>query len=412
MVKRGQAVRMAAGRSWSGEGEFMDRMEPSRRRLRIALISNYQLDRSESMLRYAWMLESGLRARGYTVTRLHPPAIFGRLPIARGRLTKWIRYIDKYLVAPPYLRWHLREADLVHVCDHSNSMYLRCAGKKPHAITCHDLLAVLSAQGRFAGENTGVTGRLLQRWIASSLIKARYVICVSHKTHADLLELAPDMRATFKVIHHPLNWRYAPASEKRVEQTLSRLGVPREHGYLLHVGGNQWYKNRLGTMRIFAQLRNSPVFSQTRLIMAGKPWTREMVDFRKSAQLEEVIIEATDISNDDLCALYTGALAFLFPSREEGFGWPILEAQACGCPVITTDRPPMTEIAGNAAILIDSTNPEQAARTIQQAWHRRAELRAAGFENLRRFTEERAMQAYCAAYEEIVGVRIETATTA
>jgi glycosyltransferase involved in cell wall biosynthesis len=70
------------------------------------------------------------------------------------------------------------------------------------------------------------------------------------------------------------------------------------------------------------------------------------------------IIERVEPPEEQLRALYTGAPALLFPSLEEGFGWLILEAQACGCPVITIARPPMTEAAGGAAILI---NPEEVA---------------------------------------------------
>jgi glycosyltransferase involved in cell wall biosynthesis len=123
-----------------------------------------------------------------------------------------------------------------------------------------------------------------------------------------------------------------------------------------------------------------------------------MLAFRRSSLGDEAVLEAIDISDRDLRAFYTGALAFLFPSREEGFGWPILEAQACGCPVVTTNRGPMKEIAGDAAVLIDPGEPAEAAEKVARALANRDQLRAMGFRNAARFTVDRAIDAYVEVY--------------
>ena len=80
--------------------------------------------------------------------------------------------------------------------------------------------------------------------------------------------------------------------------------------------------------------------------------------------LRDRVIELTNITNEDLRALYSKATALLFPSLREGFGWPIIEAQACGCPVFTSDRVPMTEVGGDAAIYLDPTDPRPAPRLL------------------------------------------------
>jgi glycosyltransferase involved in cell wall biosynthesis len=92
----------------------------------------------------------------------------------------------------------------------------------------------------------------------------------------------------------------------------------------------------------------------------------------------------------------------LFPSREEGFGWPILEAQACGCPVITTDRAPMTEIAGTAAILIDSDDTRDAAQCILKDQYRFPQLKEEGLRNVERFTVKKAMDEYESIYRDVI----------
>lgn len=376
-------------------------MNSGERPIRISLVSNYEPDEQESMLRYPRMLEGVLTARGHQVSILQPPVVFGRLARWRGRLQKWLGYIDKYLLAPLWLRWKLRGADVVHVCDHSNSMYLRCAGRKPRLITCHDLIAIRSARGEYPGIRTGFSGRWQQRWIAARLARARFVVCVSHNTAAELRGLLPGSKAEVRVIPHTLNRDFAPAEQNAIDRTIAGWGLSRGDRYLLHVGGNVWYKNRLGALRIFAELRRSPQFTDLKFVLAGKPWTAETRDFVTAAQIEDSIFEATNVSDESLAALFSGAAALLFPSLEEGFGWPILEAQACGCPVITSNRPPMTEVAGEAAILIDPTDPRAAAETIVRRWNELPGLRAAGFRNLERFTEEKMAKAYIEAYEQV-----------
>jgi glycosyltransferase involved in cell wall biosynthesis len=374
-----------------------DGIEP----MKIALISNYLPDAQYSMLNYGRMMERLLTARGHTVILLHPPVMVGGLPFLRGGLAKWIRYIDKYVFAGSWLRWKCRGADLVHVCDHSNSMYLKCAGKRPRVITCHDLIAVRGALGYYREVQVGKTGRMLQKWIATSLARAEYIICVSNNTLAEFRSVCAQSKAKCRVIHTSLNRNCSAASLDEVKKTLAGLGLAADSRYFLHIGGNNWYKNRIGAMRIFAELRKSPEFRDARLILAGKPWTREMRELAQLPELQGATVEAADQSDEALNALYTGALALLFPSLIEGYGWPILEAQACGCPVITTNRPPMTEVAGDAAILIDPDDTKGAARIILEQWPGLASLRDAGFRNLARFAESTVMDAYEQVYTEV-----------
>jgi glycosyltransferase involved in cell wall biosynthesis len=180
------------------------------------------------------------------------------------------------------------------------------------------------------------------------------------------------------------------------------MGLSESDAYFLHVGGNQWYKNRLGVLRIYAQLIMMPEFATARLVMAGKPWTDAMRDFVHHGRLGDRVIEAVDVSNRQLQSLYCNAIALLFPSLEEGFGWPIVEAQACGCPVITNGRQPMLEVAGDAAIFIDPDEPAAAAEAIAARLAHRDQLCAAGFRNLDRFDEKAIVDQYIACYESIL----------
>jgi glycosyltransferase involved in cell wall biosynthesis len=374
--------------------------------MRVLLVANYQPDNQESMLRYAAWLERILKARGHQVSITAPWPFFSRIA-PHPVIKKYLGYLDKFLLFPPQLRRLSRSYDLVHVLDHSNSMYLRTARYKPNLITCHDMLAIRAARGELAQVRVGWSGRLLQKWILFGLRRARYVLCVSAKTEADLKiliagsSITPNKSAELYVIPNALNWSFKPGASLP-EGVAFRLGLkPGEH-YLLNVGGNQWYKNRVGALHIFARLIEREEFSATRLVMVGKQFTAAMADVIREKRLAGRVIEASGVTNEELQALYGNALALLFPSLEEGFGWPILEAQACGCPVIASQRPPMTEVAGEAAIFIDPADPQAAAATIATGLQAREQLRAAGFRNLERFNENKVADRYCALYESVL----------
>jgi len=374
--------------------------------MRILLVGNYQPDQQQSMQRYAQWLLAALRAMGFTVVLIRPAEYFSKLaigPLQQTAVAKYLGYLDKFLIFPGQLSVAARQYDLVHICDHSNSMYLKATAGKPAVITCHDVLAIRSALGEFEVTKTGWTGRWLQAWILRGLRKAQEVVCVSEKTAEDLRRLAgPDERKMHRqVILNPLNWRYK--HQPNVSEALrARLGAIAGEPYFLHVGGNQWYKNRPGVVRIFRQLASMEEFGTARLLLAGKPLTGDLQKTIAESGVSDRIIALTGTSNEELETLYSNALALIFPSLEEGFGWPIAEAQACGCPVATTNRPPMTEVAGGTVILFDPDDPVGAAQAIAAGLRQREQLSEEGLKNVARFDEEKIVEEYRSLYASIL----------
>ncbi len=368
--------------------------------MRILLVGNYEPSGSQSMQRYGLWLERTLRARGHEVTLLKPRPLFGKLS-RQPILAKYLGYIDQYLLFPRRLRVASESHDLVHVLDHSNSMYLRPVCRRPNLITCHDVLAIRAARGEFKEMQTSWSGKLLQRWILSGLRRARYVVCDSHKTASDLRALTGSNGSHLHVQHLATNWNFAPGAVLSAG-LMDRLGLKPGQQYFIHIGGDQWYKNREGVISLFGRLSRMEEFSSSLLVMAGKHLTTALRSLVRAEGIEGRVVEAGSVTNEELQALYCNATALLFPSHQEGFGWPIVEAQACGCPVVTTCRPPMSEVAGNGAILIDPAQLDEGAARIAAGLKDRDGLRVAGFRNLERFREETVANAYCAFYESIL----------
>lgn len=342
------------------------------------------------------MLRRGMMDRGHQAEVITPRPFFGQM-YRGGPAGKWLGYIDKYLLFPLALRRRAKEFDLVHICDHSNAMYLPHTAGRPASITCHDLLAVFAAEGRYPQQRVSSTGRVQQRWIRKHLRAAARVVCVSQFTAEQFAELGARPDQVRVVIHNPLSYEYSPAPPEAVAAVRTKLGLATAESYLLHVGVDVWYKNRAGAVRIYALLAQElkrKGSAASKLILVGRSWPVEIRRLVAELGLEEMVIECVQPENEELRALYTGARALLFPSLYEGFGWPILEAQSCGCAVITSNRPPMTEVAGEGALYIDPENETQAAQAIAERIESLGDLREAGFRNLKRFDTRERMQQY------------------
>ncbi len=150
---------------------------------------------------------------------------------------------------------------------------------------------------------------------------------------------------------------------------LKQAGVEvSDDGCIIHIGGNQWYKNRMGVIAIY-QAYSARYSRPPALWMIGAAPTMELRHRAASISAHGRVHFLTDLTNEQVNAAYSHARALLFPSLEEGFGWPIAEAMAAGCPVITTNIAPMTEVGRTVAHQIPRM-PSDAAR--QETWAKSA----------------------------------------
>ena len=128
--------------------------------------------------------------------------------------------------------------------------------------------------------------------------------------------------------------------------------------YVMHIGNNGFYKNRVGVLRIFERLRK---VSGVRLVMAGPPPAAELLAQAKSPSLAGQVDFVVDPDDGQLGELYRHASLMLFPSLYEGFGWPPLEAMAFGCPVVCSSAGSLPEVVGDAALLCTPDDEERMA---------------------------------------------------
>ena len=359
------------------------------------------------MLRFGQMMFCGLQARGHPVHLWQPPVVLGQ-KLQGTRLAKWAGYWDKYVWARRSLLFAARGARVVHILDHSNAVYGPWLPRENWLVTCHDLLAIRAAEGEFESHRPGFTGRCQQQWIKNALGRSPRNVCDSRATRDDLGRLVPGSEKRSSVVWVGLNQPFSrlPEAEWRAGlQTLfHRKGLPTVSPFLLHIGGNQWYKNRMGVLALYAAwLARHPDTFESKLLMAGKSATPELERQVQDLGIGSRVVWLGNVSSQELVALYHGAKALLFPSLAEGFGWPVIEALACGCPVVTSDRAPLTEIAGADTLFIDPENPGESAAAMS-SWLRSPERQASAtieqrLNHAARFDRRQMLDAYEAVYQ-------------
>jgi glycosyltransferase involved in cell wall biosynthesis len=229
--------------------------------------------------------------------------------------------------------------------------------------------------------------RYLSRVVPRSVVRADRVLADSEATRADLIRLMDVAPEKVTVLYSGVDPRFRPQPEPgERERLVAQYGIG-TRPYVLSVGTIQPRKNYLRLIRAFSQLSDDVEL----LIGGGRGWLYEGV-LAEAARHERVRMLGF-VADADLPALYRGATLFAFPSLYEGFGLPVLEAMACGVPVVCSNVSSLPEVAGEAALLIDPH--DEAALT--EAMRRgltdealRAEMVTQGLERAATFTWERA----------------------
>lgn len=370
--------------------------------MKILLVGNYVPDGQHSMLGFSRLMADGLRRVGHEVRVISPPVVFGKAGRYLPRALKWLAYVDKLLVFPPLLKAAERNADVVHICDHSNALYIPRNKVVPHVVTCHDLLAVRGSLGEETDCPASALGKRLQRWILWGIMRADSVACASTATLADARRLLPG-RSRFEVLPLALRYNLKPISDSECTKRLAEVrGLDASLPFVLHVGSSQPRKNREGVLSVFAKVRER---LNAQLVFAGKPLTTSQRKLAEYLRIADRIVEAGEVSNELLAALYGSALAFFFPSRFEGFGWPIIEAQSCGCPVVCSVRGPFPEVAGDAALMRDLEDEQGFADDIVRLASDksfRSSIIEKGLQNVQRYRPEAMISKYVTLYERVL----------
>ena len=321
-------------------------------------------------------------------------------PLLSDRVQARICRIPSRLMqsAGKWMRWPIERTlgpcSVVH--DPAHEMFPQRHGAR--VATIHDLMPLTHPQ-EYPAEYVALFGRV----VPDVARRADALIAVSQYTKnvlVDLLEIPPER---IVVVHHGVDESFRPAPRSAVEALRTRLALVRP--YILFVGTAEPRKNLLRLVDAFAQIRRQG-HEDVDLVLAGKSaWGSPRLRQRIAAhELAANIHLPGHVAGVDLPTLYCGAAAFVLPSLAEGFGMPLLEAMACGVPVIASKATALPEVYGDAALGFDPTSTEALADAISRVLADealRADLIGRGFRRAARFRWQETARRTLAVFEAV-----------
>ena len=276
----------------------------------------------------------------------------------------------------------------------------------PTVVTVYDLIPLLFPQ------IASSRARLLFRWAMTLALRtASHVIVISQATRRDLLAHfhLPSQRVS--VIPLAADAQFHPQRSAQVAKVCQQYALPED--YVLYLGINKPHKNLtrlVEAWHLVVQSRERAGTGSTpsQLIIAGA-WDEQYPECKQRVRdigLTDRVRFLGFIPDEDLPALYSGAMLFLFPSLYEGFGLPVLEAMSCGAPVVCSNRSSLPEIVGSAALTFDPLDVVGMAEKIGEALHDgalRKEMVEKGLRQAAQFSWERTAQDTLRVYREVAG---------
>jgi glycosyltransferase involved in cell wall biosynthesis len=245
-------------------------------------------------------------------------------------------------------------------------------------------------------------------WLPSAVQHVDKILTVSRNSKRDLGRCLGVPIERITVIPLAAGKQFQPLTESEVQPVLERLGI--NFPYILFVGSLEPRKNILRLLEAYDQILDWS--SRWHLVVVGARniWKSEPLGkFVEERNLQSLVHCPGYIPDDELPALYNGADLFVFPSLYEGFGLPVLESMACGTPVVTSNTSSLPEVAGDAALLVDSYNVEEIAGAMQLILSDAeftSDLRSRGLERAKKFTWEKTASQTIAVYEQLLGVKL------
>lgn len=245
------------------------------------------------------------------------------------------------------------QPDLLHV----PGFDAPCWHVAPTVLTCHDLI------GRLFPQNLPPISRFYwSQWLPFSLRCADAIIADSEATKRDIVRMTSVHPDRIHVIYLGVDGRFSPQSVEEVARVRLMYNLPDD--FILYVGTIEPRKGIDTLIEAFAELGRN--FPHVNLVIAGKKgWYWESIlTMIEGAGLKQRVHVTGYIDDRDLPALYSAARVFAFPSRYEGFGLPLLEAMACGTPVVCSSAASLPEICANAGIQTPPNRPDALAAAL------------------------------------------------
>jgi glycosyltransferase involved in cell wall biosynthesis len=288
----------------------------------------------------------------------------------------------------------LPDGQLFHATEHLLPPFRRI----PTVLTVHDLIYRL-----FPEHHKPLNYHYLNRAMPLYCRRADAIIAISESTRRDLIAHYRVDPAKVTVVYEAAAPHFRPAPADQLQIVRTRYALPDR--FLIHVGTLEPRKNLIRLLEALHILRREAI--EIPVILVGATgWLYQGFFHRlKELQLKNTVRLLGYVPDEDLPTLYSAATACVVPSVYEGFGLPVLEAMACGTPVVCSSASSLPELGGDAARYFDPLNVEEMATVLRQIWQDdtlRSEMSAAGLAQSGRFSWDRAAAETIAVYDRVL----------
>lgn len=376
---------------------------------KVILIGNYACDKQVSMNSFLNILALGLKNEGFELEIWKSIVCFGYFVKNTNKgIGKWFGYIDKYVFTTIYfyikvLIHKLTQINCVyHICDHSNAVYISLFPLNKILVTCHDVLAIRGALGfKDAYCEASGFGKILQHFILKNLKKNISIAFVSKNTKNQFISLGTNhFQNKYQVVYNGLNADFKKLEVNEANTLIQKYSNFPTQKYILHVGSNLTRKNRVLLVKMIYELRDK---YDGLLCFAGQKPDNHLLQLASDLKVNDRISFIQNPNHELLNLLYNQCDAFIFPSLSEGFGWPIIEAQTCGTPVICSNIEPLPEIGENGVITANPFNEDDFAKSflLLNDTLFRDNLIQKGIENSQKYTTQKMVNNYINFYKTI-----------
>jgi glycosyltransferase involved in cell wall biosynthesis len=324
--------------------------------LRVGIVCDLREEGWHSMDLIADMLLDALpdvAGREIEAIPLRPPMVqrWTKLPLvgggARARLGD--RLTGRLWDYPRWLARRRSHFDIFHIVDHSYAHLVRALPVERTVVTCNDTDAFRAALP--GGASRFDPARLLAAHVLDGVSRASHVACISEATRRDLIATGCVNAGRTSVVHLGVHPSCTPQPDAVADAEIDRrLGLRRFE--VLHVGSTIPRKRIDVLLDVFAAFRQ--IAPDATLVRVGGPLSPEQRSHAERLGVLESMVEMPFLARAQLAALYRRAAVVVLPSDREGFGLPVVEAMACGTPVVVSDIPALREVGGDAAVYCEA----------------------------------------------------------
>jgi glycosyltransferase involved in cell wall biosynthesis len=288
-----------------------------------------------------------------------------------------------------------QKVDIFH-CPHNYGV--PCAKRWKVVLTLYDIIPYKFPN--FWKNRSKVLRFMYKLSLNNAISKADKIIVVSQSSKKDIINTFRLSERIISVIPGAVDARFNthnPSKGKNSENFSS------DKDYILHIGGLGFNKNTETVLLVYENLKRKYNFKHKLLIVGKKGWFSK--EILKKSELIEGVVFTGYVPDEKMPLLYSGATVFLYLSLYEGFGFPVLEAMACGVPVVVSKNSSLPEVAGNAGLYVDSCNIEDICKKILLVLNDvglRSQLISKGLERTKEFSWDLAASRTLKVYEEVM----------